>query len=130
MWVLAVIFGLVALAGVAFLMAKLGAPRLFDRLKPLSPFSEPLPQQLRNRRDIIRVFHAMALNPKNAAESWWTHRQVEQQLVQKSPQQTEAVKTLVEVYEQARYLPEEYPLPPAQIAAAEHAMHEVGVPGK
>ncbi len=129
-WLLVVVFGLIALAGVAFVMARLGAPGLFDRLTTSTGLSEPLPQQIRSRRDIIRVFHAMALSPKNSAESWWTHRQVEKQLVQKSPQQSEAVRTLVEVYEQARYLPEEYPLPPTQIAAAEQAMHEVGVPGK
>ncbi|MBL8819267.1 MAG: hypothetical protein JNL58_24765 [Planctomyces sp.] len=129
-WVLVVMFGLIALAGVAFVMARLGAPRLFDRLTSSTGHSEPLPQQLRSRRDIIRVFHAMALSPKNSAESWWTHRQVEKQLVQKSPQQSDAVRTLVEVYEQARYLPEELPLPPTQIAAAEQAMHAVGVPGK
>lgn len=126
-WFLAAVFGFIALAGIAILMMRLSAPRLFDRLTMKPAAGESLPASIRSRQDVIKFFHAYALRPETSAESWWTHRRVEEEFKQQLPQQSRAVKTLADVYEQARYLPLEEPLPDEQLAAADRAMHEVGV---
>ncbi|MDA1232456.1 MAG: hypothetical protein O2856_16910, partial [Planctomycetota bacterium] len=79
------------------------------------------PGEIRSRADVIAAFHELALNPKQLVESWWTHRAAAQKLAAESPQSKAAVDTLAEVYEQARYLPDDIELPPDSIQSARTA---------
>lgn len=82
-----------------------------------------LPQgEIRSRADIIAAFHDLALSPKQLVESWWTHRAAAQKLAAESPQSKAAVDTLAEIYEQARYLPDDIELPPDSIQSARTAL--------
>lgn len=82
------------------------------------------PEEIRSREDVISAFHALALNSRQRVESWWTHRAAAQELVAASPQQERAVQTLAEIYEQARYLPEDVELPADTIQSARAALAE------
>ncbi len=82
------------------------------------------PSDIRSREDVISAFHALALNPHKLVESWWTHRAAATQLAAESPQQGSAVQTLAEIYEQARYLPDDVELPAAKIQSARTALAE------
>ena len=82
------------------------------------------PSEIRSREDVISAFHELALNPKQLVESWWTHRAAATRLAVESPQQGNAVQTLAEIYEQARYLPDDVELPAAKIQSARTALAE------
>ncbi len=77
---------------------------------------------IRSRDDVITAFHQLALNPKQIVEAWWTHQAAARTLAAASPQQEVAVQTLAEIYEQARYLPEDVELPADQIQSARSAL--------
>jgi hypothetical protein len=55
---------------------------------------------------------------------WWTHRQVAQQVATSTPSLEPAIQQLAEIYEQARYLPEETVLTAAQIGTARRALEQ------
>ena len=82
------------------------------------------PGDIRSREDVISAFHELALNPKKLVESWWTHRAAATKLAAESPQQGNAVQTLAEIYEQARYLPDDVELPADKIQSARTALAE------
>ena len=82
------------------------------------------PSEIRSREDVISAFHELALNPKRLVESWWTHRAAATKLAAESPQQGNAVRTLAEIYEQARYLPDDVELPADRIQSARIALAE------
>ena len=69
------------------------------------------PEEIRSREDVISAFHALALNSRQHVESWWTHRAAAQKLAAASPLKENAVQTLAEIYEHARYLPDDVELP-------------------
>ena len=82
------------------------------------------PSEIRSREDVISAFHELALNPKQLVESWWTHRAAATRLAAESPQQGNAVQTLAEIYEQARYLPDDVELAADKIQSARTALAE------
>ena len=80
------------------------------------------PAEIRTRRDIVRAFHQFALRPLTPVADWWTHRQVEQQVATSTPSLEPAIHQLAEIYEQARYQPEDLVFTPDQIGAARRAL--------
>ena len=83
--------------------------------------------EIRSRADVIAAFHSLALSPKLLVESWWTHRAAAQKLSAESPQTERAVQTLAEIYEQARYLPDDVEFPADSIQSARTALSECQV---
>lgn len=82
------------------------------------------PGEIHSRDDVISAFHALALNSRQRVESWWTHRAVATKLAAASPLKKDAVQTLAEIYEQARYLPDDVELPADTIQSARTALIE------
>ena len=82
------------------------------------------PVDIRSRVDVVRAFHQFALRPATLAAEWWTHRAVEQQVAQESPALQPAIQTLTDLYEQARYLPDDADFGPDQIGSARQALEE------
>lgn len=82
------------------------------------------PSEIQTRSDVIAAFHDLALSPRQAVESWWTHRAAAQSLAAESPKSRHAVDTLAEIYEQARYLPDDVELPADKIQSARTALAE------
>ena len=82
------------------------------------------PADIRSRVDVVRAFHQFALRPATLAAEWWTHRAVEQQVAQESPALQPAIQTLTDLYEQARYLPDDADFGPDQIGSARQALEE------
>lgn len=68
---------------------------------------EAPPAKLTTREEIVRAFHVIVSRSPGVAADWWPHSRAGQALAESSPERREAVQTLVEVYEQARYLPED-----------------------
>ncbi|MEJ7592314.1 MAG: hypothetical protein WKF77_12255 [Planctomycetaceae bacterium] len=109
------------LAVVAFLMRRPLLKLVSDATGIAAPERLRQPSEIRSREDVITAFHALALNPKRLVESWWTHRAAAIKLAAESPQQSNAVQTLAEIYEQARYLPDDVDLPADKIQSARTA---------
>ena len=82
------------------------------------------PGEIRSRADVIAAFHDLALSPKLLVETWWTHRAAAHKLAAESPKTRRAVDTLAEIYEQARYLPDDEELPADKIQSARIALAE------
>lgn len=80
--------------------------------------------EIQTRADVIAAFHDLALSPRQTVESWWTHRAAAEKLGAESPQSRQAVDTLAEIYEQARYLPDNVVLPADRIQSARTALAE------
>jgi len=101
-------------------MAAMGKVR---RSKPL--INEVLcPADIHSRADVVQAFHQFALKSTTLAAAWWTHRAVEQQVALETPALQPAIQTLTNLYEQARYLPEETEFTPAQIGTARQAWEQ------
>ncbi|MFN9721555.1 MAG: hypothetical protein ACK58L_22895 [Planctomycetota bacterium] len=83
------------------------------------------PSELSTRADIVRAFHEMAVRTARSAQLWWTHRKVQHVLKTVAPEKQEAVSTLVETYEQARYLPQDVELTADQIQSARSALEQL-----
>ena len=82
------------------------------------------PADIRSRVDVVRAFHQFALRPATLAAEWWTHRAVEQQVAQDTPALQPAIQTLTDLYEQARYLPDDADFGPDQIGSARQALEQ------
>lgn len=82
------------------------------------------PAQISTRRDIVRAFHQFALRPMMPVADWWTHRQVAQQVATSTPSLEPVIQQLAEIYEQARYLPEETVFTADQIGTARRAFEQ------
>ena len=81
---------------------------------------------IRGKADVVRAFHEMALHPTRLAQHWWTHRMVTKQIAEQSPDTTYQAGVLAELYEQARYLPDDEEFTPEQIQEARHALNQCG----
>ena len=82
------------------------------------------PADILSRVDVVRAFHQFALRPATMAAEWWTHRAVEQQVAQVTPALQPAIQTLTDLYEQARYLPDDADFTPDQIGTARQALEQ------
>ena len=82
------------------------------------------PADIRSRSDVVRAFHQYALRPATRASTWWTHREVERQVAESTPTLRPAIQTLTDLYEQARYLPDNANFTPDQIGTARRALEQ------
>ncbi len=114
-----VLLGIMAVAG--FMLRRPLLKLVSDATGIAGPERIHQPSEIRSREDVIAAFHELALNPKKLVESWWTHRAAATRLAAESPQQGNAVRTLAEIYEQARYLPDDVELPADRIQSARTA---------
>lgn len=116
---------LIAVGGlVAYLMRKPLMKLVSDVTGVTRSHSALQPNEIRSRADVIAAFHDLALSPRQAVESWWTHQAAAQKMAAESPQSKLAVNTLAEIYEQARYLPDDVELPADKIQSARTALAE------
>lgn len=81
----------------------------------------PAPATLRNRQDIVQAFHDLAARCPISIADWWTHDRAATALAVTRPDRTDDVRQLAQLYEQARYLPDESSLSEEQLAAAKAA---------
>lgn len=109
---------------IAYLMRKPLMKLVSDATGVTRGHSMLQPKEIQSRADVIAAFHDLALSPRQAVESWWTHRAAAQKLAAESPQSRTAVDTLAEIYEQARYLPDDVELPADKIQSARNALAE------
>ena len=82
------------------------------------------PADIRSRADVVRAFHQYALRPATPAPTWWTHREVERQVAQATPALRPAIRSLTDLYEQARYLPDDADFTPDQLGTARRALEQ------
>ncbi len=82
------------------------------------------PADIHSRVDVVRAFHQFALRPATLAAEWWTHRAVEQRVAQETPSLQPAIQKLTDLYEQARYLPDDADFTPDQIGTARQALEQ------
>jgi hypothetical protein len=82
------------------------------------------PADINSRADVVRAFHEFAMRSAQSVQSWWTHRNVQQAILEKAPEYRAAVETLANTYEQARYLPVEQELSPEQLESARSALQQ------
>lgn len=122
--ILAVLLGL---AGLALLAGKVARNRAAGNSDAaLAALGPPLtPEQIHDRSDVVRAFHQVALKGGHAVEDWWNHRDAALSLAASAPQKESAVSNLVDVYEHARYLPEDVPLTPDKIESARAAVRSL-----
>ena len=81
-------------------------------------------RDIQSKRDIVRAFHQMALQPSRQAETWWTHQMVSDEISEQLPERTYQIRVLAELYEQARYLPDAEEFSPEQIREARTALKQ------
>lgn len=80
--------------------------------------------QIRTKGDVVRAFHSMALKPVRKTKNWWTHQMVTRDIAAQAPAKSDQVGVLAELYEHARYLPDEQDFTPQQIQDARRALQQ------
>ncbi len=80
------------------------------------------PWEVSNRNDIVRAYHQLAGTGHNPASDWWTPRRAAQHLATKNPTAGQPLQLLLELYEKARYCPEQFELTDAEIESARRAL--------
>ncbi len=81
----------------------------------------PAPTNLQSRQDIVQAFHDLTDRCPAVMADWWTHDRAAQALATSRPDVNDEVRQLAQLYEQARYQPEESALTDEQLAAAKAA---------
>lgn len=84
----------------------------------------PKIDEIRTRDDIVRAFHAMTKKRFQSAQTWWTNRYVAEKFEHALPEYTTPIRTLSNIYEQARYLPLDHQLSSDQIEDAKLALKQ------
>ncbi len=82
------------------------------------------PSSIQTRADVILAFHQLADRIVHPLESWWTHRNIASQVCRTMPSAQSPVNVVVDIYEQARYLPSEVRLTDNQIDEVRRALKE------
>lgn len=82
------------------------------------------PSSIQTRADVILAFHQLADRIVHPLESWWTHRNIASQVCRTMPSAQTPVNVVVDIYEQARYLPSEVRLTDNQIDEVRRALKE------
>lgn len=82
---------------------------------------------IRDRRDVVRAFHVLTVRSAAVRGNWWSHRRAAEALVRSAPDRRAAVLVLADLYEQARYLPDEADLNEMELEAARRALQHCGV---
>jgi hypothetical protein len=80
------------------------------------------PNKIRTREDVILAFHQLAYRIAHPLEDWSTHYRVERKAVRTAPEFQNPLRTLVQIYEQARYLPANVALTESQLASVREAI--------
>ena len=80
---------------------------------------------IRTREDVVRAFHRYALQSDMSVPTWWTHREVERQVAEATPTLQPSIQSLANLYEQARYLPDDADFTPDQIGIARRELENV-----
>jgi hypothetical protein len=83
------------------------------------------PTSIRTRADVVLAFHQYALQSAVSAPDWWTHREVERQVADTTPALKPSIEVLANLYELARYLPDDAELTPDQISVARREFETV-----
>ena len=83
------------------------------------------PDDIRTRSDVVRAFHRYALQSDMSVPTWWTHREVERQVAEATPTLQPSIQSLANLYEQARYLPDDADFTPDQIGIARRDLENV-----
>ena len=81
-------------------------------------------EEIRTREDLVRAFHVLARQRLKAAEEWWTKSYVTQQFDSTMPQHSNTMRTLSQLYDQARYYPDDHQLTQTQIDEAKLAFKQ------
>ena len=114
---------LIGVAGLAAYLMRRPLMKLVADATGATPAHPALqPNEIRSRADVIAAFHDLALSPRQAVESWWTHQAAAQKLAAESPHSKQAVNTLAEIYEEARYLPDDVEFAADKIQSARTAL--------
>ena len=77
---------------------------------------------IRTRADLVRAYHRFALSPIRRTQPWWTHRRFETDVSTETPVHTDQISLLTDIYEEARYLPDNAELTDSQIQQARRAI--------
>lgn len=83
------------------------------------------PQFLRDRRDVVRAFHAVAARFPEVLHDWWTHHRAAKAIAHVNPAQQDAINTLATLYEAARYLPDDVNFSEQQLDSARQALRRL-----
>lgn len=83
------------------------------------------PADIRTREDVVRAFHQYALQSAMSVPTWWTHREVERQVADTTPDLKPSIQMLADLYELARYLPCQAELTPEQIGIVRRELENV-----
>ncbi|MEO2013749.1 MAG: DUF4129 domain-containing protein [Fuerstiella sp.] len=118
--------------GLLTLLVLLGIVAVFAWKSGLlaTPFGEPAyappmrAADIRTKEDVVNAFHRMALQPSRQVQRWWTHRKAADRMFHDHPEHNQAMEVLTELYEQARYLPEETAFSQEQIQSARQALKQ------
>jgi hypothetical protein len=113
------LIALILVGGFAFWL--LQKKRVEAKLHGLQSARSSAPVNLQNRQDIVQAFHDLADRCPAVLADWWTHDRAAQALATSRPDVDDEVRQLAQLYEQARYQPEESALTDEQLAAAKAA---------
>lgn len=92
-----------------------------ERMDVAIPLAE---LEIRDRGDVVRAFHLLVERRVRFFENWWTSRRVMTQVNTKAPAVSNPMRVAVEVYEMARYLPEDIPIPEAELQRVRVALRD------
>lgn len=120
------VVGLIALLVLLLAVAMfLWRPELLGRIGKLSNRDQQSAGfDVQTKGDVVRAFHRMALQPARQVQEWWTHQKATEQISEQTPETTDPVRVLAELYEQARYLPAGEEFSPEQLRKARHALSQ------
>ncbi len=111
----AVVIGLAIVLGLVFWFSRrqlveiaAGSQRQAEWVKTV------LSDGLKTRADVVRAFHLLVGRGQGVAD-WWNHRVVVGYFNGRSPQYATAISELANVYEHARYYPDDAELSPEQL---------------
>lgn len=82
------------------------------------------PSSIQTRAEVILAFHQLAYRIVHPMESWWTHRNIARQVCRTKPSAQSPMNVVVDIYEQARYLPSDVRLTDTQIDEVRRALKE------
>ena len=80
------------------------------------------PDLIRSKADVIRAFHQLAYRIAHPLETWSTHRTITSQVGRTTPDIRTPLNVIADVYEQARYLPNDSALSQEQLDSVRRAI--------
>jgi hypothetical protein len=81
-----------------------------------------MPVNVTSREEIVQAFHAITSRTPQVASDSWTHRKAAAAMIEAKPANEFDVETLADVYEEARYQPEDAHFTDDQIVKARRAV--------